>query len=333
MRTASPTTAPSPTPPMLTTVVNGPRAWTRDTIRETDWNLAIPDDCLRELAEVMGSQRYNPIPTLLLQPDDFSLSACRQLMASVRQRLDDGPGVVVLDRLPVEDYSLQEMTDCFWLLGSLLARPVVQTIQGDAIIHVTDTGIKKAIGVRGFRTNVAQPAHVDNSFNHTPPDYVSLCSLRKAVEGGISQFVSFYSVHNALLQHHPDVLPRLYRPFYQDRQGDFWPGEPQTVFFPIFELNPDLRCRYTQFTIPAGYQTAGVPMDTAGQVAFDTISEAIQDPGLYCEFMIEPGQLQFVNNRFCGHGRTTYQDHPDPDQKRHLLRLWHRDGGRRSYRG
>ena len=89
---------------------------------------------------------------------------------------------------------------------------------------------------------------------------MSLLCLRAAREGGASRFVSFYSVHNALLAEHPERLERLYRPFYQDRQGDFWPDEPQTVFFPVFGLGPEggeLRCRYTHFTIPAGYETAG----------------------------------------------------------------------------
>ncbi len=320
-------------PPMITDIVDGPRAWTRETIRETDWKIPISSACLDELGQIVERLRYHPLPTLLLSPDDFPLDACRTLMQQVRQRLDDGPGVVVVDRLPLEQYTLQEVTNVFWLLGCLLARPVVQTIDGQVIIDVTDTGVPKRIGVRGFRTRVGQPAHVDNAFNHTPPDYVSLCCLRQAIAGGVSRFVSFYSVHNQLLQQHADLLPRLYRPFYQDRQGDFWPGESQTVEYPVFELNPSFRCRYTHFTIPAGYQTAGVEMDPEGKAAFEAMSRIIEDPSLYCEFTIEPGQLQFVNNRFCGHGRTEYQDEPDPAKKRHLLRLWHRNWGRRSYHG
>ena len=74
-------------------------------------------------------------------------------------------------------------------------------------------------------------------------------------------------------------------------------------------------------------------MDPEGKAAFEAMSRIIEDPSLYCEFTIEPGQLQFVNNRFCGHGRTEYQDEPDPAKKRHLLRLWHRNWGRRSYHG
>ena len=49
--------------------------------------------------------------------------------------------------------------------------------------------------------------------------------------------------------------------------------------------------------------------------------------------IIEPGQIQILNNRSFGHGRTAYTDPPDPAKRRHLLRLWHRDLGRRAYSG
>ena len=131
----------------------------------------------------------------------------------------------------------------------------------------------------------------------------------------------------------PDLLARLYEPFHQDRQGDFRPGEPQTVFYPVFEYDGELKSRYTHFTIPAGYATAGIPFDGRTKDAFDAITQVVDNPELYCEFTIQPGELQIVNNRSFGHGRGEYIDHPTPADKRHLLRLWHREAGRRAYSG
>ena len=318
--------------PMIREPITGPRAWTRRTIRESDWRLAVPPRCLDEIERLARSLERDPVPTWLLDPSDYELHACRDLLREVRRRLDEGPGVVVVDRLPIENLAGRPQIEAvFWLLAAMVGRPVVQTLDGRILVEVTDTGVKKTIGVRGFRTNVAQPPHTDNSFNHAPPDYVSLLSLHAAREGGASRFVSFCSAHNVLLAEDPRSLERLYRPFYQDRQGDFWPDEAQTVCFPVFELRPDLRCRYTHFTIPAGYRTAGVEMDAETRAAFDAMTRVVQDPELCCEFTIRPGELQFVNNRWCGHGRTAYVD--DPERKRLLLRLWHRDGGSRRYRG
>ncbi|MCH9670516.1 MAG: TauD/TfdA family dioxygenase [Gammaproteobacteria bacterium] len=317
----------------ITHQVTDARAWTRDTLAPSDWTIALGPESLREIDAFVAYSQRHPIPTQLLAPQEHQLQSCARQMSEVKRRLDAGPGVVVVDRLPIENWSRKTCEDVFWLLGAMVDRPVVQTIDGQVLVEVTDTGVKKRIGVRGFRTNAGQRAHVDNAFNLTPPDYVSLLSLRKSLEGGRSEFISFYTVHNVLLERYPEELARLYQPFYQDRQGDYWPDEPQTVNFPIFALDPDLRSRFSHFTIPAGYKSAGVEMDAAAQKAFDAITEVVSDPSLYCDFTIEPGQLQFVNNRFCGHGRTAYTDHSDPARKRLLLRLWHRAWGRRSYSG
>ncbi len=34
------------------------------------------------------------------------------------------------------------------------------------------------------------------------------------------------------------------------------------------------------------------------------------------------GDIQLLNNRLILHARTDYVDHPEPERKRHLLRLW-----------
>jgi alpha-ketoglutarate-dependent taurine dioxygenase len=34
------------------------------------------------------------------------------------------------------------------------------------------------------------------------------------------------------------------------------------------------------------------------------------------------GDMQFLNNHVILHGRTAYEDHPEPERRRHLLRLW-----------
>ena len=37
--------------------------------------------------------------------------------------------------------------------------------------------------------------------------------------------------------------------------------------------------------------------------------------------------MQFVNNRFVLHSRTAFEDHAEPDRRRHLVRLWLKYGG------
>ena len=334
-RAETPIDLPTTNVPMIESEITGPMAWRSATVTESDWLVAVPGECFNEIDRVIDKLRREQMPMLALHPEDYELAACTRLMAGARQHLDESFGVVVLDRFPVERYSLPETRKIFWLLGSLLGRCVSQSIQGEMMVSVRDTGIPKTIGVRGFRTNYPQRPHVDNSFNYAPPDHVSLLSLHKAVKGGVSQFISFYTVHNEMRRRFPALLPRLYQPFYQDRQGDFRPGEPQVLTNPVFayDTTDGFRSRYTHFTIPAGYQTARVPFKGEAKAAFDAVTSIIEDPSLYCSLTIEPGQLQIVNNRTIGHGRGEYTDSNDPARRRHLLRLWHRDWGRTGYEG
>ena len=37
---------------------------------------------------------------------------------------------------------------------------------------------------------------------------------------------------------------------------------------------------------------------------------------------LEPGDIQLVHNHTILHDRTAFEDFPEPERKRHLLRLW-----------
>lgn len=40
------------------------------------------------------------------------------------------------------------------------------------------------------------------------------------------------------------------------------------------------------------------------------------------EFDLHRGQMMFTNNRWILHNRTAFTDRPDPDDRRHYVRLW-----------
>ena len=142
-----------PALPMIREPITGPRAWTRRTIRESDWRIAVPSSCLEEIEQLVRVLERDPVPTYLLAPSDYKLDACRNLLGEVRRRLDEGPGVAVVDRIPIEELSGRPQIEAvFWLLAAMVGRPVVQTLDGQILLEVTDTGVKKRIGVRGFRS-------------------------------------------------------------------------------------------------------------------------------------------------------------------------------------
>ena len=77
----------------------------------------------------------------------------------------------------------------------------------------------------------------------------------------------------------------------------------------------------------------GGPVDSEGGAALAATLDIFDDPEVSIDFEFAPGEIQFVDNRTLGHSRTEFEDWPEPDRRRHLVRLWLRDHGRRAYTG
>ena len=57
--------------------------------------------------------------------------------------------------------------------------------------------------------------------------------------------------------------------------------------------------------------------------------EITYEPGMAIDMDFRPGDIQWLSNYAALHSRTEFFDHPEPQRKRHLLRLWlSRDAGR-----
>jgi alpha-ketoglutarate-dependent taurine dioxygenase len=318
---------------MIEREIEGPIAWTRSTLAPGDGRAGLSQECVAELLAVVTLLRANPLPVLALDAADFDLAHCRRAMTGIRDALDRGCGFAILDRLPLEQIERAEAVSLFWLLSSLIARPVAQKWDGTMVYDVRDTGRPPGNGVRPDVTNAEQSFHTDNSYNLCPPEYVGLLCLHPAMEGGVSRLVSLASAHNEMRQR-PDLLARLYEPFYFDRQREHAPDDVMVTHHPIFEVEAGrLRGRLSRFQVRNGQVLAGVPLDAAGEAALDELDRVMDRPDLKIDFHFEAGQMQFVNNRQIAHKRTAFRDWPEPGRKRHLVRLWLRDGGRPFYNG
>ena len=56
--------------------------------------------------------------------------------------------------------------------------------------------------------------------------------------------------------------------------------------------------------------------------ALDTFDSLAEDSTLRLDITFQPGDIQFVHNHTILHDRTAFVDWPEPERKRHLLRLW-----------
>src|SRR4029453_10730170 len=124
-----------------------------------DWLVPVPPRCLDELDAAVEELRRNPLPTLLLSPDQFALSAGAELMGRVRMLLREGIGLAVVSRIPVERYAAEENRALCWLLSQLLQRPVAQAWNGAMLYDVRDTGRTLEYGVRRSTPGPDPPSH------------------------------------------------------------------------------------------------------------------------------------------------------------------------------
>ena len=308
--------------------------WRGDTLPAEAGRLALPAAVERELDVVVEALERDPLPLLLLRPEDFALDAARVFMREVKHTIDEGPGFAIVDRLPVGRWPVDGARIVWWLLASLVARPVAQKWDGTAIYDITDLGRPPGNGVRPDVTNAEQNFHTDNSYNNVPPHYVGLMCVRTAMEGGVSGIVSFATAHAEMARRHPDLLPRLYRPFYFDRQREHSPDDVMTTHHPMLEEHDGrLIARLSRFQVRNGYTLAGSTLDAEGEAALEAFEAILNEPGMAARFQFEPGQMQIIDNRALGHKRTGFRDWPDAERKRLLVRLWLRDTGSRAYNG
>jgi alpha-ketoglutarate-dependent taurine dioxygenase len=309
---------------MLTQLVTDRRAWRANSLDERrSWYHTLSKRCLAALDETVRALRDRPRPTTELRAALEPCAICADDLQPVREALDRGRGFAVVRGSQPEAYSAAELRVAYWLIGQLLGQPVAQDAQGTLLYDVRDTGQEVRYGARFSVTNAESSFHTDNSFGTGLVDYVGLLCLQGAKHGGLSQILSGYSVHNELLEHQPDVLEVLYQPFHIERRGGLQPGEAPTAQHPIVFWDPGgLTFRYLRYWIESGHKRIGQPLSAAQQQALDALDGVLNDPGLRAEFVLDPGDLFFINNRWILHNRTAFEDYSEPDRRRHLVRLW-----------
>ena len=310
------------------------RAWLAPDIETDDWLIHLDQGVIEELRQLARFILDNPLQNLQRRAEEFSLKQCRKTVARMKSILDDGVGFAVLDRFQLTDFPVDVLKEAFWVFGQIVGRPVAQRWNGQVIYDVTDTGQTYGYGVRGSHTNVELVFHTDNAFAHMLPDYVGLFCHHPAVQGGVSRFCSLYSVHQRMLEQYPDQLKRLYKPMFFDRQKEHRGGAPKVSFAPFFSWRGDkLYARVNSSLVRKGYEVAGATMEAKLEDAIEALDTICASPDLWYEAPLEQGQVQYLNNHEVGHYRSEFIDHEDPEKKRHLFRLWHREEGSACYDG
>lgn len=83
-----------------------------------------------------------------------------------------------------------------------------------------------------------------------------------------------------------------------------------------------LSCRFNKKQIELGAGKCGTPLTKLQQDAIDYVRELSVREDLLLNIDFQPGGIQLLNNHCTLHARSSYRDHPEPDHRRFLLRLW-----------
>ena len=297
-------------------VIMGRRAWTgRDLPSKDAQVFRLPPGAVDRLIHVAEAL------TRIGRP----LSACRRLdfldpdlIAALEAPFDEvrnGRGFAILRGLPVAELPHDVLKIAWWGLGTLIGRGQSQSNLGDLVGEVADVTDRDP-HARGYRSARELRLHTDIC------DMIALLAVRSAKSGGLSAVASAFSIHNLFLRERPDLLPALYLGARNHRRGEEALGEapvtPHRV--PVFSVTAGaLSIRYVRPYITHGLKATGDsnPRLIEALDALDGFADRVK-----VTFPLEPGEILLLNNLTTLHARSAFEDWPEPERKRLLLRLW-----------
>jgi Taurine catabolism dioxygenase TauD, TfdA family len=280
-----------------------------DTAFEPCRHLLIPG-----LREAVTADDASPLPE----------AAVAWLQRLIRADVQSRPGFLVLTGLA--DETPERLRTACMRLSQLAGEVIAQDSKGTTLREVSDRGtrIGEGLSARYADSRLGGSLHTDGAEAPFPvPDYFALLCIRQAPKGGALRLVHVDDVV-VRLSSSPGVLDVLRSPFHFDRRGDQQYGEPPSTEKPV--LFPDggaTGVTYLRDYIELGHRHPHAPPLTDCQVrALDALDEVLADPGTGICGKLSAGEYALFNNKRVLHGRTTFEDAPDPAHKRLLLRTW-----------
>jgi hypothetical protein len=302
-------------------LMDNAQAWYGPDLQSsTDWIHHFSEAQLEDIDRAIAMAEATGRDIAALRRPDFPLGASMQaLLRQVRKDTLHGRGFMLLRGLPVERYTRREAAIAYWGLGSHLGEAVSQNGKGHLLGHVTNLGLDYADPeVRGYQTNARLNYHADSS------DLVLLLCLRTGRSGGLSSIVSSTTLWNELVRRRPDHARTLMAPLYYTRWGEIPEGRKAWAEIAAFTpWDGRMIATYVRSAIMKSQLMHEVPRLSPAQIeAMDHLDALAADPSLHLDMAFAPGDIQVLCNHFILHSRTAYEDWPEPERRRHLLRLW-----------
>lgn len=309
---------------LLSAVPTGSANWiAADVVDDPSWTIRLDDDQRNAIVDATRRAIGRGVSIGTMTAAEFPLEGMGAALARWSDALQSGRGVLLLRGFPIEELTAEEVELAYVGLGTHLGTPVGQNAAGDLLTHIRDERLPPDAGkVRLYRTSERQDFHTDAA------DIIGLLCLRRAASGGESKVASSAALIAEMQASRPDLLDELRAPLPWDRQNDVPDGAaPWFSLAPLAQVDGGIdgaeRLFYVGWYIRDSQRHSDAPRLTDAQLEAMAMLEALaNDPRFHLEMDFEPGDVQLVNNGRVLHAREAYEDDPDPDRRRHLLRLW-----------
>jgi len=285
----------------------------------TDWILNLSEAEIVEIENAVNGLNGSSVDLTAMCEEDFPLPTLEPRLHHILDEVLNGRGFVLIRSLPVMGWTRQQAAIAFLGIGVHLGNLRMQNAAGHLLGHVRDLGrSSQDPNTRIYQTHERQTFHTDSC------DVVSLLCLQTARSGGLSSLVSSTTIFNEMRRRRPDLLAALLEPIETDRRGEVPPGGKPYFSIPVFNSHDGLiSAIYQRQYIESARRFEEVAPLTAIQIeALDLLDEFANDADLNLMMALEPGDMQLVHNHTLFHDRTAFEDFPDSERKRHLLRLW-----------
>ena len=296
-------------------------AWRGDRLKISgEWIYTLNDPQIDEL-ERLGRAFMARDPDLrTVQAGEYPLVSCAEAVAQWIKDVDFGRGFVLVRGLRTELYSDALSAAIYYVLGLHMGDAIRQNEMGDLIDHVYATSDKTMDDPTALSSKVRDKLvyHSDSS------DIVALMCLRGAREGGASCLVSGAEIYNEILRRRPDLAPLLLESFHWDWRRQDHNSPANTYQSPIVSMVDGVFSMYAgSLYILTAQEYPGVPGLSEDQIeVLRLFDEITYEPGMAIEMDFRPGDIQWLSNYAALHSRTEFFDWPEPQRRRHLLRLW-----------
>jgi hypothetical protein len=288
--------------------------------RSTEWIYTFTEEDLALLDHAIQVADRAVDDLVQLRKEHFPIGAFAGRLAELRHDLLHGRGFFLARGFPVARYNARQCAIAFFGLGNHLGEPVSQNGKGHILGHVKNLDMDFSDPeTRGYQTAATLAFHTDYS------DVVGLLCLKVSKSGGLSTVVSSTTLYNEMVKRRPDLAAELMKPICYTRWGEIPEGMQRYGEVPVFMPCNGRLVSFlnTRTTILKAQKFPEVPRLTDKQIeALDFLDALAQDPEIYMSMQFLPGDMQFVCNHSVLHARTAYEDFPEVENRRHLLRLW-----------